>query len=49
MRAIAVEEELGAGVKTVKEQREATKSGGRVQARRDAACWHGFKASITKA
>jgi hypothetical protein len=33
MRAIAVEEELGAGVKTVKERREATKSSGRVQAR----------------
>jgi hypothetical protein len=39
--AAHVEEELGAGAKTVKERREATKSGSLVQARKAAACWHG--------
>ncbi len=38
-----VEEELGADAKTVKERRETTKSGGRVQARCAAACWHGLR------
>jgi hypothetical protein len=41
-----VEKKLGAVQRTVEERREATKSGGLVQARKTDACWQGCKASL---